>query len=227
MDLFEYYESSLLNNLEEARHYLELHHQGSGEDKKSSLAQAEAKLKNAELNLASVNNQAKTLPNPKCREAAKKHEIALREVKIDVDRAKNAAMNAQHKASLLEGGTGAVTAQNASSMADRDRTVETVHRFGKNNDTITEMREILDDTHQTADATLEELYEQRGVLEGLLDRLRGINADLASARRTIRSMSHRFVSQKIILLTIAGVLVFIIFMVIFIRFFWSDVFGSS
>eukprot|EP01088_Endostelium_zonatum_P015359 TRINITY_DN372_c0_g1_i1.p1 TRINITY_DN372_c0_g1~~TRINITY_DN372_c0_g1_i1.p1 ORF type:complete len:228 (-),score=49.96 TRINITY_DN372_c0_g1_i1:58-741(-) len=225
-DLFAEYENNFLDNLDEARRHLDEYQSASGnEAKRRALERATEKIEDADQNLQSIKDEASK--KPQFREKSRTLTTQYQEIKTDLSRAKAAALNAENRASLLEGGTGAVTEKNVNSLADRDRVVQTIYRLDANAPIIDDMNRILGETEDTADDIMVDLDRQRGVLEGILDRLRDVNGNLAAARRTIRTMSYKMVQQRVLLFGIAGLLIFIIFLVIFIRFFWSSVFGSS
>jgi len=229
MELFEHYENNyveLTNSINERINRIPTK---SGDDKRKDLEEAEDEIASAEATLASMGLQARSL-SPPHREGktaiVRRFENQLTDLKSSLKQVKQAAINAKNRETLFDG-SGVVTEMHVSSLENRDRLVQTTYRMEENTERIRQMNETLAATGEVAEDILQELSDQRTTMQRMLDSLRDINGTLDSARSVMRSMSYRFVCNKMVLIGIALVIILIILGVIFVRFFWDVAFSGN
>eukprot|EP01087_Luapelamoeba_hula_P014101 TRINITY_DN4081_c0_g1_i1.p1 TRINITY_DN4081_c0_g1~~TRINITY_DN4081_c0_g1_i1.p1 ORF type:complete len:224 (+),score=38.21 TRINITY_DN4081_c0_g1_i1:42-713(+) len=219
MDLFGRYEGDFLELSQAISDRIARVPSLQGDAKRQEIEEAESEIADAEATLQSLNLQAKNVPvseRPTAQATVRKHQQELREQKRLLKNAEIAFTTARTREALFDTGT----ELQLTSMDQRSRMVRATDQSAENKERLLQSRQTLEETLGVAEDIIEELIEQRSRMERMRDTLRGINDKVTVAGAIVGRMTKRIFTNKLIVLLIIFVLLAVIGVVIYLRFFY-------
>eukprot|EP01090_Pellita_catalonica_P001725 TRINITY_DN11475_c0_g1_i1.p1 TRINITY_DN11475_c0_g1~~TRINITY_DN11475_c0_g1_i1.p1 ORF type:complete len:262 (-),score=36.88 TRINITY_DN11475_c0_g1_i1:158-847(-) len=196
-------------------------------DKRAEVEDVEDEISSAEALLHSMGLQARSLPateRSSKQATVKRHRQELQDLQTALRRAHVAFTNKKNRADLFDSAND--TELQVASMESRERLVSTTYQMEKNNHKMQEIHETIGEIEVTATEIMENLDEQRNMMQRMLDSLRGVNDLLSNARGIMNRMTRRALCNRMVMVVIILVLVLTIGLVVYFRFFYSSG-GSS
>ncbi|KAJ3353523.1 hypothetical protein AMAG_16101 [Allomyces macrogynus ATCC 38327] len=190
-----------------------------GDQWKTVLRAAERELDEADELLASMDNELHALAPP----TRAKLQPEFRKYKAELDRLhkefkKLSSSPSAREALLGPAGAPAKFDNATAAMDQRARLLQGTDRLQQTGDRLTSAHRIALETEQTGIETLQELRRQREQLERARNTLRNVDSNVDRAGRTLRTMARRLATNKLITAAIVLMLVFLIIMVLVLKF---------
>jgi len=221
MDLFSRYESDFLELTNSISERIQRIPSLTGGEKREEIEETESEIADAEATLQSMGLQAKSVsPSDKSNAQAivRRHQQEIRDLKKQMKTAQIAFSHSHNRDNLFEG----ATELQVTSLDQRESYAHATDLSRENKQRLLETRATLDQTLDVAVDIMVELDDQRTKMERMLDALRGINTKIGVAGEIMGRMGRRMCTNKLILVVIIALIIAVIGIVIYLRFFYSE-----
>lgn len=149
----------------------------------------------------------------------KTFEQELASLRSNIDRAKMLYGASTDRDELMSGGT--VPADLATtSMDHRQRVAADTEKLKRTTDVIREAQQSAESTVQLGIGSLAELHAQRETIQNSQAKLRTVDQHLATGQRIMRGMARRIMTNKLITMLIALILIGGIILIVYLK--WLD-----
>ncbi|KJE89245.1 hypothetical protein CAOG_00756 [Capsaspora owczarzaki ATCC 30864] len=108
------------------------------------------------------------------------------------------------------------------SLDQRQAYASSTQRISRTSEKLVEGQRMLQETTEMGANVMVELDRQGKVIEGASNKVHDVDSSLARSMRLLKSMSRRLVQNKVLLFGIIFVLIGIIFLALFFKFFYNS-----
>jgi vesicle transport through interaction with t-SNAREs 1 len=218
MDAFLSYEQDFKELRDSVKKRLENIQTRSGDAKHSELRQAQEELDDADEVLQSLRLAAEGLQQAQIKSRVKAFDSELAELKAHVRRAETFFGSEADRAKLFAGAAGgdlATTSADQRAQVQRD-----TERLKHSTDVIKNALRVAGETEQIGIDSLHQLEVQRETIQSSRFKIRGVDESLAVASRLMRSMGRRIMTNKLITMLLALIMIVGIVVIAWIK--WGE-----
>eukprot|EP00803_Ostreobium_quekettii_P006158 evm.model.scf_955.5 EVM.evm.TU.scf_955.5 scf_955:30381-34125(-) len=215
--LFNQYENDYCNKSTDISRKIDGVSNASGDTRRRMVAEVEYEVKEAEQVIKRMEMEARSLSPTQSKSLL----IKIREYKADLQSLKDELRKASKtisKGDAARAELGLGQDYFSTTSGQRERMLTSTERLNRAGDRLQQGRHQLLETEELGVSILEDLSRQRETIIRSRDTLHGADDGISKARRILGTMSRRVLTNKMVMICIAGVVLLAIILIVYYKF---------
>lgn len=219
MDAFNDYDEQLRELCQTVRKQCELVKNAKGDAKRKAISEAKDAFDEAEEVFQSLTLASHALGTQAAKVKVKTFEQEIGDLRKVIERSKMLYGTSTDRDDLL----GGLPADLATTSVDqRNRVAADTEKLKRTTDVVRQAAATAEDTVQVGIASLAELHKQREKIESSREKIGAVNQSLNTGQRIMRGMARRVMTNKLITLLLALIMIGGIGLIVWLKWFDND-----